>query len=81
MRAIPPPIFLIKNNKTINKKWELPTKLVIPTKTFTATFSIIGFLGIKKITEKAKVNYSRATIIQASDLKGKTKEIGIGIEK
>ena len=68
-RSIPYPNLLIKYHKTINKKGKLPTRLVIPAKTFTATFSKIGYLGIKKILDKAKVKYSHVSIIQASDLK------------
>ena len=35
----------------------------------TATFSKIGYLGIKRCLDKGKVNYSRFSIVQASDLK------------
>ena len=46
-QGIPSPKLLIKDHKTINYKGELPTRLVIPTTKFTATFSKIGYLGIK----------------------------------
>ena len=46
------PKLLIKYCKKINKKVELPTRLVIP-----ATFSNTGYLGIKRIPDKGKVNY------------------------
>ena len=36
---------------------------------FTATFSNIGYLGIKRCLDKGKVNYSRHSIVQASDMK------------
>ena len=42
------PNLLIKDHRTINKKGEFPTRLVIPAKNFTATFSKIGYLGIKR---------------------------------
>ena len=56
-RAIPFPKLLIKYHKTINKKRELKTRLVIPATNFTAKFSMIGYLGIKQILDKGKVNY------------------------
>ena len=69
MRAIPSPKLLIKDHKTIKEKGEFPTRLVIPAKNFTATFSKIGYLGIKMCLDKGKVKYSRFSIVQASDLK------------
>ena len=57
------PKLLIKYHNKINKKGEFPTKLVIPATNFTATFSNIGYFGIKGILEKAKVNYSRVSIV------------------
>ena len=69
MRAIPSPKLLIKDHKTINENGEFPTRLVIPATNFTANFSKIGYLGIKRCLDKVKVNYSRNSIIQASDLK------------
>ena len=68
-RAILSPKLLIKYHKKINKKGEFPTRLVILETNFTATFSKIGYLGIKIMLDKAKVNYSRVSIVQASDLK------------
>ena len=65
-RAIPSPKLFIKDHKTIKEKGGLPTRLVIPAKNFTATFSKIGYLGIKKCLDKGKVNYSRDSIVQAS---------------
>ena len=67
-RAIPSPKLLIKDHKTINKNREFPTRLVIPATNFTATFSKIGYLGIKRCLDKGKVNYSHNSIVQASDL-------------
>ena len=68
-RAIPSAKLLIKDHKTINEKGEFPTRLVIPATNFTATFSKIGYLGIKRCMDKGKVNYSQNSIVQASDLK------------
>ena len=44
---------------------------MIPVTNFNATFSNIGYLGIKNITDKVKVNYSQFTVIEAYDLKDK----------
>ena len=38
-------------------------------KNFTTRFSKIGYVGIKRMLGKGKMNYSRASIIQTSDLK------------
>ena len=46
-KAIPVPKILIKDHKTIDEKGEFPTRLVIPATNFSATFSKIGYLGIK----------------------------------
>ena len=47
-RVIPSPKLLIKDHKTINEKGKFPTRLVIPRTNVTATFSKIGYLGIKR---------------------------------
>ena len=63
------PKLRIKYHKTINNKGELSTRLVFPTTNFTTRFSKIGYLGINQMLEKGKVNFSRVSIVQASDLK------------
>ena len=68
-RAIPSPKLLIKDHKKITDKGGFPTILVIPMTNFTATFSNIGYLGIKRCLNKGKVNSSRDSILQASNLK------------
>ena len=68
-RATLSPKLLIKYHKTINKKGELPTRLVIPATNFTATSYKIGYLGIKRCLDKGTVNYSLDSIVQASNLK------------
>ena len=55
--------------------------MVIPTTNFTATFSKIGYLGIKRYLEKGEVNYSRNSIFQASDLKETLEELGLKKEE
>ena len=47
-KAIPASKLLIKDHKKINEKGKFPTRLVIPTTNFTATFSKISYLGIKR---------------------------------
>ena len=71
----------IKDHKTINQKGGFPTRLVIPATNFTATFSKIGYLGIKRCLDKGKVNYSRNSIVQASCLKETLEEIGLKREE
>ena len=80
-RAIPSPKLLIKDHKAINENGEFPTRLVIPATNFTATFSKIGYLGIKRCMDKGKVNYSQNSIVQASDLKETLEEIGLKKEE
>ena len=53
----------------------------IPATNFTATFSKIGYLGIKRYLDKVKVNYSQSSIVQASDLKEILEELGLNREE
>ena len=80
-QAIPYTKLLIKDHKTINEKGDFPTRLVIPAINFTATFSKIGYLGIKRCLDKGKVNYSQDSIVQASELKERAEEIGLKREE
>ena len=68
-QAIPYPKLLIKYHKKINKKGGFPTGLVIPETNFNTTFYELRYLRIKIIMNKAKVNYSRVSIVQAFKLK------------
>ena len=79
--AIPYPKLLIKDQKKINKKGEYPTRLVITATNLAPTLSNIGYLGIKQMLDKAKVNYSRFTIVQEYDLKEKLEKIGVNRDK
>ena len=65
-QAILSPEILIKYHKKINAKGGLPTRLVISATNFTATFSKIIYIGIKRVLDKAKVKYSRVSIVQES---------------
>eukprot|EP00957_Ditylum_brightwellii_P106692 8139175-Ditylum_brightwellii.AAC.1 len=58
-----------KDHKEPEEDESFPTRLVIPATNVTATFSKLGYLGIKQILDDNKVDYSRFTIIQVSDLK------------
>ena len=73
-RAILYPKLLIKYHNTINKKGKSPTRLVIHANNFTETFSTIGYLGIKKMPCKGKVNYSHVSTVHASNLKERPEE-------
>ena len=55
--------------------------MVIPATNFTATFSKISYLGIKRCLDKGKVNYSRNSIVQASDLKETLEEMELNKEE
>ena len=76
-RAILYPKFLIKYHKTTKQKGKFPTRLVIPSTNFTEMLSKIGYLGIKIVLDKAKVNYLCVSIIQASELKKRLEELYI----
>ena len=79
--AIPSPKLLIEDHKTINENGEFSTRLVIPATNFTATFSKIGCLGIKRCLDKGKLKYSRNSIVQASYLKETLEEMGLKKEE
>ena len=67
--AIPSPKLLIKHHKKINMKEEFPTWLIMPATNFTAMFSKLVYRRIKIMMDRAKVNYSRVSVVQASDRK------------
>ena len=69
IKAIPTPKLLIKDHNKLTSMGEFPTRLVIPATNFSATFAKIGYLGLKNILEKNEINYTKFTIIQASQVK------------
>eukprot|EP00957_Ditylum_brightwellii_P044476 3374085-Ditylum_brightwellii.AAC.1 len=75
-RAIPEPQLLIKDHKKKKNGYYL-MRLVIPATNFAATFSKIGYLGIKKIFDDNGVRYNKYTIQQASDLKQKLEKLNL----
>ena len=50
-------------------KGDFPTRLVIPATNFPATFEKVGYLGLKNILGKNEINYTRLTIVQASQVR------------
>ena len=67
-KSIPTPKLLIKNHKKLTSMGELTTRLVIPETNFSATFAKVGYLGLKNILEKNEINYTKFTIVQASQV-------------
>jgi hypothetical protein len=76
-KAIPSPKLLIKDHKEINDDGNYPTRLVVPATNFTAAFSKLGYIGIKKIIDEAGINYTSKTIVQASHLKTQIESLNI----
>eukprot|EP00957_Ditylum_brightwellii_P210426 15364951-Ditylum_brightwellii.AAC.1 len=76
-KAIPQPQLLVKDHKEPDNDSSFPTRLVILATNFTATFSKLGYLGIKRVLDDNKVNYLQFTIIQALDLKERLEELKV----
>eukprot|EP00957_Ditylum_brightwellii_P046674 3542226-Ditylum_brightwellii.AAC.1 len=70
-----------KDHKEREENGDFPTCLVIPATNFTATFSKIGYLGIKWVLDENKVNYVTFAIIQALDLKKKLETLELKGDK
>ena len=75
--AIPTPKTLIKDHKKQLPDGTYPTRLVVPANNFAAGFANVGYRGIKKCFEKYNINYTKTTIIQASDVKQKLEKLNI----
>ena len=58
-KAIPVSKLLIKDHKEINNNGNYPTRLVVPATNFTLAFSKLGYIGIKKIINKAGIDYCK----------------------
>jgi hypothetical protein len=76
-KAIPAPKLLIKDHKEIDDDGNYPTRLVVPATNFTSAFPKLGYIGIQKIFDENKINYSRKTIVQASHLKKQIESLDI----
>ena len=50
-------------------KREVQTRLVVTENNFTAAFLKIRYMGIRNSFDRETINYTKRTIIQASDLK------------
>jgi hypothetical protein len=48
---------------------------------FTSAFSKLGYIGIKSIIDHTGINYSKKTIVQASQLKLQIESFGIKKDK
>ena len=68
---------LVKDHKDPDENGEFPIWLVVPAKNFTAGFPHVDQQGIKGILDRNKINYTKKTIIQASDLKDKVEQLNI----
>ena len=76
--AVPTIQLLIKDHKKGKEKnGNYLTRLVVPAKNFTAAFPHVGQQGIKKILDRNKIDHSRKSIIQASDLKQQLENLNI----
>lgn len=73
-KALPSPKILIKDHKAADEQGCFPTRLVIPATNFTAGFSKLGYMSIKRLLDQYSVNYTARTIVQASDLKEKLEQ-------
>ena len=60
---------MIKDHTELTSIGDLPTRLVLPATNFSANFAKVGYLGMKNILEKADINYTKLTIVQASQVK------------
>eukprot|EP00957_Ditylum_brightwellii_P047893 3637461-Ditylum_brightwellii.AAC.1 len=76
-KATPQPQLLVKDHKDKEENGDYPTHLVIPATHSMATFSKIGYLGIKRVLDDNKINYVTFAIIQASDLKEKLEMLNL----
>ena len=68
-KAIPTTKILIKYHKELTIMGDFQTRLVIPATHFSATFANLGYLGLKNTLEKNEINYTKFTIVQATQVK------------
>ena len=59
---------LIKDHQKVDNKGEYPMQLVVPATNFTAAFPKAGYLGIKAIFDKNRIEYQKSTIIHAAQM-------------
>ncbi len=80
-RAVPTPKLLIKDHKKRLGNGDPAVRLVIPGRNFCASFPNVGYRGLKILLDNLGVNYSRHTIIQASDVARKIDKLQINRDK
>ena len=76
-RSVPTPKLLIKDHKKNLPNGDPSVRLVVPGRNFCAGFPNVGYRGLKKLLEDLGVNYSRHTIIQASNVARKIDQMTI----
>ena len=54
-----------------------PTRLIVPASNFMAAFPKAGYLGIKSLFNKNSIDYQKATIIHAGQLKSKLEKLNL----
>ena len=64
-KATPTPKLLIKYHNKLTSNADLPTKLVIKATNFSDFFSRVGYLCLKIMMKKNKINYTIFTIFQS----------------
>ena len=77
MKNIPTPKLIIKDNKKPDNEGDFPSRLIVPANNFTSAFPRLGYLRIRQIFDKNKVEYESHTITQASSLEEKLEELEI----
>ena len=68
---------LIKDHKDKDEGGNYPTRLIVPASNFTAAFPKAGYLGIKALFNKNNIDYQKATIIHAGQLKSKLEKLNL----
>ena len=76
-RAVPTPKLLIEDHKDKDEEGNYPTRLIVPASNFMAAFPKAGYLGIKALFNKNSIDYQKATIIHAGQLKSKLEKLNL----
>jgi hypothetical protein len=76
-KKIPTPSLLIKDQKKALSTGEFPTHLVVPAQNFTSAFPKLGFLAVRRSLDANHVDYSKRTIVQATNVKEKLESLHI----
>jgi hypothetical protein len=76
-RAVPMPKLLIRDHKERDEMGKYLTRLIVPASNFTAGFPKAGYLGIKVLFKRFKIDCQKTTIIHAGQLKSKLERLGL----